>query len=585
MADIFGTGGNDNLIGSSNSDNIFGDDGDDFIYSGENALTAFDYIEAGAGNDTIIVYGQGYVHGGSGNDRILAINNYNPDNDFVVARYDFATSGIIANFSADLFEGLAGSDNTDGFLVSDGQGGIDRVSGVAAVKDGDFDDRIRVDSSYTMQYGNHMEVRLSGGDDTVLFVDVADAVISYKGAAGGVTLDLQAGTATDRNPGDDFIGSDSFSGAQKVRGSEFGDLIYGTEGADARLRGSGGDDTIHGRDGDDLIEGDDNGVPESVGNDTLYGGDGNDTLYGNAMADILHGDADNDYLDGGAGADSMDGGAGNDIFIVDNAGDFIIEGSGGGSDWAAASVSYVLTASAFVEKLTTTYSAGTASINLTGNNIGQTILGNNGANTIDGKAGADIMEGRNGNDTYIVDNTGDTIVEANGGGSDWVAASHSYVLTASAFVEKLSTTWGGGTASINLTGNNITQTIIGNNGFNVLNGKFGNDTLTGGGGEDFFDFTFNRGGAGNIDTMTDYNVADDTIRLDNAVFTGLANGYLAASAFAIGAAAVDALDRIIYNSATGALYFDDDGNGAHAATQFATISSGLAMTEHEFYVI
>ena len=30
---------------------------------------------------------------------------------------------------------------------------------------------------------------------------------------------------------------------------------------------------------------------------------------------------------------------------------------------------------------------------------------------------------------------------------------------------------------------------------------------------------------------------------------------------------------------------DDDGNGAHAATQFATISHGLAMTADEFYVI
>src|SRR5690606_4888097 len=101
----------------------------------------------------------------------------------------------------------------------------------------------------------------------------------------------------------------------------------------------------------------------------------------------------------------------------------------------------------------------------------------------------------------------------------------------------------------------------------------------------FFDFTFNRGGAGNIDIIQGYSVADDTIRLDNAVFTGLANGYLAASAFTVGTHATDALDRIIYNSATGALYFDDDGSGGHAATQFATISAGLAMTANEFYVI
>ena len=68
-------------------------------------------------------------------------------------------------------------------------------------------------------------------------------------------------------------------------------------------------------------------------------------------------------------------------------------------------------------------------------------------------------------------------------------------------------------------------------------------------------------------------------------FTGLANGTLAADAFRIGAAAADATDRIIYNSATGALLFDADGSGAGAAVQFATLDTGLAMTASEFFVI
>jgi serralysin len=80
-------------------------------------------------------------------------------------------------------------------------------------------------------------------------------------------------------------------------------------------------------------------------------------------------------------------------------------------------------------------------------------------------------------------------------------------------------------------------------------------------------------------------VADDTVQLDNAVFTGLAAGALAAGAFRTGAAAADADDRIIYNSATGALLFDADGNGAGAAVQFATLSAGLAMAAGEFTVI
>ena len=52
----------------------------------------------------------------------------------------------------------------------------------------------------------------------------------------------------------------------------------------------------------------------------------------------------------------------------------------------------------------------------------------------------------------------------------------------------------------------------------------------------------------------------------------------------IGAAAVDADDYLIYNSGTGALLFDADGNGGGAAVQFATLATGLALTVADFTV-
>ncbi|HYI47238.1 MAG TPA: hypothetical protein VEX35_02125, partial [Allosphingosinicella sp.] len=67
--------------------------------------------------------------------------------------------------------------------------------------------------------------------------------------------------------------------------------------------------------------------------------------------------------------------------------------------------------------------------------------------------------------------------------------------------------------------------------------------------------------------------------------TGLTPGSLPAGAFVTGSAAGDADDRIIYNGATGQLYFDADGNGAGAAVQFATLSPGLALTGSDFFVI
>jgi serralysin len=97
---------------------------------------------------------------------------------------------------------------------------------------------------------------------------------------------------------------------------------------------------------------------------------------------------------------------------------------------------------------------------------------------------------------------------------------------------------------------------------NVFDGGLGNDVLTGGAGRDAF--VFNAApGAANVDRITDFSAAGDTVRLENAVFTApTSTGVLSAAAFRVGAAAVDADDRIIYYDSGGALYYDADGTGA-----------------------
>ena len=86
--------------------------------------------------------------------------------------------------------------------------------------------------------------------------------------------------------------------------------------------------------------------------------------------------------------------------------------------------------------------------------------------------------------------------------------------------------------------------------------------------------------------ITDFSHSEDTIRIDNAVFTAwTSNGKLPSAAFFIGAAAHDASDRIIYNPATGALLYDSDGTGAAAPVQFAQLNTGLSLTASDFYVI
>jgi serralysin len=220
---------------------------------------------------------------------------------------------------------------------------------------------------------------------------------------------------------------------------------------------------------------------------------------------------------------------------------------------------------------------------------------------IDGLDGADRMEGGAGNDRYIVDNAGDVVIEANGGGADHVTSSVSFSL-AGQFVEQLTLS---GSGNINGTGNSLANTITGNAGNNTLDGGNGNDTLsggagrdalnggagkdtlTGGNGGDFFVFNTALNASTNVDTITDFNVAADTIRIDNAVFAGLANGTLAAAAFKANTTgnAGDASDRIIYETDTGKLFFDTDGTGASGKIQFATLDPGLALTNADFVVI
>jgi Ca2+-binding RTX toxin-like protein len=151
----------------------------------------------------------------------------------------------------------------------------------------------------------------------------------------------------------------------------------------------------------------------------------------------------------------------------------------------------------------------------------------------------------------------------------------------------------GGNDSIN--GGRRHDTLYGNDGTDRLNGAAGNDVLIGGKGSDTLiggngkdKFVFDSAlKAANIDSILDFVTADDTIQLDNLVFTAFAaEGLLAGSAFTTGTEATDANHRIIFDSATGALFYDADGLGGNAAVQFATIA-GIegALSASDFEII
>lgn len=169
-----------------------------------------------------------------------------------------------------------------------------------------------------------------------------------------------------------------------------------------------------------------------------------------------------------------------------------------------------------------------------------------------------------------------------------VKASVSFALANDDYIETMQTANAALATAINLTGNSVAQTIVGNNGYNILNGMFGNDILTGGLGNDSFLFNTILNAATNRDVITDFNVAADTILLENAIFGGIGlAGVLNAALFKnlTTGGLVDINDRILFDDTTGAVFYDADGSGATAAIQFATLAGAPTVTSTDFLVI
>lgn len=239
-----------------------------------------------------------------------------------------------------------------------------------------------------------------------------------------------------------------------------------------------------------------------------------------------------------------------------------------GSDLIQASVTYTLPAQ--VENLTLT---GSSAINGVGNTLNNALTGNSGSN---------ILTGSTGDDTYTIA-SGDTVVEAVGEGIDTVQSTISYTLTNN--VEKLILN---GTSAINATCNGLDNTLTGNSAANSLAGGLGNDVLTGGSGADHFIFNTALNATTNKDVIMDFNVVDDTIRLENAIMTKLTTtGTLAAGRFVAntGAVALDADDYVLYDTSNGNLFFDADGNGGGLKIAVAVLTGIPALTSADFVVI
>ena len=223
------------------------------------------------------------------------------------------------------------------------------------------------------------------------------------------------------------------------------------------------------------------------------------------------------------------------------------------------------------------------------------LYGNSSGNTLSGGLGNDLI--------YVGTGTASDRVD---GGSGVDGVSYAYAgsrVNVNLNLTTAQATGGSGTDTIlnieNLYGSAYGDTLSGNAsgnqlygaaGNDILNGMGGNDTLNGGAGLDTFVFNTALSAMGNKDTITDFNVTDDTIQLENAIFTKLTTlGSLATANFCANATgiATDSNDFICYNTTTGALSYDADGSGAGASVAFAVLGTTVhpMLTAADFVIV
>jgi trimeric autotransporter adhesin len=488
--------------------------------------------------------------------------------DTVVATISYTLGANVEDLSLNGTLAINGTGNALGNLIlgNPAANAIDGGAGADAMVGGAGNDLYRVDN-----IGDVVTEFLDQGTDSVF------STVSYSLSANVEVLVLSGAAinGTGNSLANRIVGN---AAANALNGGSGFDTLIGGLGADTYFVDTNGDVIVEtGADIDKVVAFASYILPANVENIELQGFASNAT--GNALANVMTGNVFGNVLDGKAGADTMRGNGGDDTYIVDNIGDVVAELAGQGVDIVVSAISYTLGLN--VENLILT---GASAINGTGNALANRIQGNSAANVLDGGIGADKMIGGRGSDTYVVDNVNDVVEEVTeenpvpSDGIDTVNASVTFTMVLG--VENLNLT---GASAIAGTGNVQANRIVGNGAANVIDGKLGADVLTGGLGMDTFVFSQINA----ADTITDFNVVSDTMRLSNAAFGNLLTvGGAVTLVSASAPVSAQAKPTFLYDTDDGRLFFDRDGTGAgFAPVQFAVLTGAPVITTADFVVV
>jgi Ca2+-binding RTX toxin-like protein len=575
---LHGLRGNDILNSTYNDTLLFGDDGDDQL------VTKFAYYNFEA------LALAAWQYGGLGNDQLTAELGVPSDN----STADINQYGGLGN---DVIKAYA--------FIADSYFG-DNVTLAINVHGGSGNDTIDVTAS--------LDGTNTGTATNSVFGDAGNDTIKAIGYSSFFGWTLSVSNIIDAGIGDDYVeayltgdsnGGDSLYNF--INGGFGNDILKADSYSNSNAGGTIVKHELYGGGGNDQLQstydcsGDDSSIDVTV---MLDGGTGNDSLFANSNAIAQYG---SDYatvyhtLIGGQGNDALDS------VITAGAGYYDLQANltgGAGQDTLSSSIELWTAGSSYV-------SSGGMSNTLNGDD------GNDSLNALitytadyqdaDIDLTNDLYGGR-GNDRLNAEihvSVGDASASYSIGSNHLWGGAGNDVMTALIDTQNLSSsvtptgsselhgedgndnlTVFGGTGNI-LDGGLGNDVLIGSDGQDTLIGGRGADSLTGGLEADSFLFDVLEISA-RKDTIVDFTVAEDFIALSRAAFTAFASdaaGSLDPNAFAIGAAATTSAQHVIYNSTTGALFYDADGVGGAAQLQIAVLTNGASLSASDFVLV
>ncbi len=447
--------GADTLSGGEDDDGLWGDAGDDRLSGGKGG----DYLEGGAGADTYVLSaGDGPENGaaldtivdGAGQDNRLEfasnvdtgsirLNPVADSADLIIHYADgdtvYVAGALAGSIDAYSFDGLSftpyrdflaahipnaqylDGDAADNLVFGDGSGSP--LSGAAG------DDTLVGGAGDDILDGGAGANRLIGGAGADVYQINATPQIGWVSASLNIIVDNDDRSSVVRFGAGvrpiDFTGYQEFTydtaiiisspfNSLVIVDGKYGNVVNRFEFADGSAYTFSEFKALI-TEAPTVIEGDQQ--PQ-----LLSGTPGRDSINGAAGADTLSGDDGGDSLDGGEGADSLVGGLGNDTYVVDDAGDIVVEAAHEGYDKVLASVDYALPD--HVEALELTGPDATTG---TGNALDNHLVGTGNTLLLTGGDGSDYIQGADTVDGGAGDDELHGFVVYGGDGNDRIYAS------------------------------------------------------------------------------------------------------------------------------------------------------------------